>query len=79
MVLPEDLGSCLLVWKTQTRMHGCKWGLLKVREREIQRRTWWGTGGVCLQREYTFLFSGAFKTFTIHGEGGRRRFPPNNE
>jgi hypothetical protein len=37
MVFSEDIGSCVPAWKNPSRMHGYKWGLLKVREREIQR------------------------------------------
>jgi hypothetical protein len=37
MVFSEDLGSCVPAWKNPSRTHECKWGLLKVREREIQR------------------------------------------
>jgi hypothetical protein len=33
----EDLGSYIPAWKSPSRMHGYKWGLLKVRERERQR------------------------------------------
>jgi hypothetical protein len=38
MVFSKDLGSCVPAWKNPSRTHGCKWGLLKVREREIQRK-----------------------------------------
>jgi hypothetical protein len=37
-VFSEDLGSCIPVWKNPSRVCGCKWGLLKVKEREIQRQ-----------------------------------------
>jgi hypothetical protein len=51
-------------------MHDCTWGLLKVRERELQREH----GGVQVEstsqeREKIFLFSGAFKSDAILWEG----------
>jgi hypothetical protein len=38
-----------------------------------------GAGGVCRQKEWTFLFQVLLKPTLIHGEGKPRRFPPNNE
>jgi hypothetical protein len=72
MVFPEDLGACVLAWKNPSRTHGCKWGLLKVRERV-------GIGGVCWQREHAFLLQVLLKPTLTHREGRLRRFPPSNE
>jgi hypothetical protein len=33
------------------RIPGCKRSLLKVREQEIQREAWWGSGGIWRLRE----------------------------
>jgi hypothetical protein len=63
VVFSKDFGSCIPAWKNPSRTQGCKWGLLKFREREIQREH----GGVQVefhwQRVY-FSLSGAFKTYT---------------
>jgi hypothetical protein len=55
MVFSEDLGSCIPVWKNPSRIHGCKWDLLKVRKGNT-KGAWQSTGGVCQQREHAFLF-----------------------
>jgi hypothetical protein len=47
MVFSEDLGSYVPAWRNPSRTHGCKWNLLKIREREIKREH----GGV--QVEFT--------------------------
>jgi hypothetical protein len=58
-VFPEDLGSCVPVWKNPNRTCGYKWGLLKVREREIQKEH----GGVQVEstsRDRMLFFVGCF-------------------
>jgi hypothetical protein len=60
------------------RTPGYKWGLLKVREREIQREHGAHRWNPPAERA-CFSFSGAFKTYTNPWEGRPRRFPPNNE
>jgi hypothetical protein len=60
MMFPEDLGSCVLVWKNPSRTHGCKWSLLKVREREIQRGAWRGAGEICPKKESMLFFFRCF-------------------
>jgi hypothetical protein len=54
------LGSCIPTWKNPSRMPGCKWGLLKGREREIQREHG-GAQEESTHRESMISFSGAFK------------------
>jgi hypothetical protein len=34
------------------RTLGCKWSLLKVRERKIQRGAWWDSGGIWRPKEH---------------------------
>jgi hypothetical protein len=33
----EDLGSCIPAWKNPSRTSGCKWGLLKAREIQMEQ------------------------------------------
>jgi hypothetical protein len=61
MVLSKDLSSCIPAWKNPSRMHGCKWGSLKVREREIQREHG-GTQVESISQKENFFM--AFKTST---------------
>jgi hypothetical protein len=56
-----------VVWKNPSKIHVCKWGLLKAREREVQREH----GGVQLEsvcRESVFLLFRSF--FMGRGEQG---------
>jgi hypothetical protein len=70
MVFSEDLDSCIPAWKNPSRMCGYTWGLLKVREREIQKEH----GGVPAERA-CFSFSGAFKTYINPWKGQTQEIP----
>jgi hypothetical protein len=58
-VFLEDLGSCTLAWKNPSRTHGCKWGLLIVRERETKGSLEGCTWSLPSEKA-CFSFSGAF-------------------
>jgi hypothetical protein len=68
MVFSEDDGHCIPMWKNPSRMHGYKWGLLKVRKRNA-KGAWWGAGGAHQQRE------SAFKTYTTPCGGQTQEIP----
>jgi hypothetical protein len=52
-VFSEDLGPCIPVWKNPSKMHGCKWGLLKGKGNT--KGVWWGAGGVHQQSMLLFF------------------------
>jgi hypothetical protein len=57
---------------------GCKWGLLKVRERKY-KGSMVGCRWSPLAELVCLCFSSAFKTYTNPQQGRPRRFPPNDE
>jgi hypothetical protein len=68
-VFSEDLGSCVPAWKNPSRTRGCKWSLLTVRKKEIQREH----GRMQVEsagKRACFSFSGAFKSY-INPWGGQ--------
>jgi hypothetical protein len=71
-------GPCILVWKNPSRMHGCKWGLLKVRKRNT-KDAWWVQVESTGPRQSAFLFQMLLKPTLTYEEGRPRRFPHNDE
>jgi hypothetical protein len=55
-VFSEDLGFCIPAWKNPSRMCGCKWGLLKVRERKYKGNIVGYRWSLPAERKHAFLF-----------------------
>jgi hypothetical protein len=55
MLFSKDLDSCIPVWKNPSRMHRCKWGLLKVRKGNT-KGTWWAQVESASRESMLFFF-----------------------
>jgi hypothetical protein len=73
VVFSEDRGSWVPAWKNPHRTHRCEWGLLKVREREIDRECGGHRWSLLAEKEHAF--SGAFKTYTNPCGGQAQEIP----
>jgi hypothetical protein len=72
----DDPGLCVSAWKNPSRTLGCKWSLLNIKEKEIQREY----DGVQVEssgreRRVCFSFSGAFKTYSNPWGGQTQEIP----
>jgi hypothetical protein len=78
LVFPEDLGSCILVWKTPSRTQECKCNLLKIKEGKYIGRH----GEAQLEarsQEHVSACHEFLKSAITYGKGRTERIPANNQ